>query len=136
MHWALCTVTFVVCSLHARCIRLCCVKKCHDLSNLHTKYKSALEFYSQIWHFVQMCPICGALFAGVRFVGVRFAWIRIVRTQFSAPTFFRGICWGSICHGTKKCGAQFAAKSARGPICLEPLETVVLCLIVTRSHEA
>ena len=35
------------------------------------------------------------------------------------------ICRGPICHSTKKCGAQFAAKSARGliyqgPICLEP----------------
>ena len=31
------------------------------------------------------------------------------------------ICRGPICHSTKKCGAQFAAKSARGPICLEPV---------------
>ena len=30
------------------------------------------------------------------------------------------ICRGPICHSTKKCGAQFAAKSAQGPICLEP----------------
>ena len=46
--------------------------------------------------------------------------------QFAAPIFSRGpiyrgsICWGPIGHSTKKLGAQFTAKSARGPICLEP----------------
>ena len=43
-------------------------------------------------------------------------------TQFAAPgaQFAGPDLQGPICHSIKKCGAQFAAKSARGLICLEP----------------
>ena len=46
----------------------------------------------------------------------------IRRAQFAAPgaQFAGPDLQGPICHSIKKCGAQFAAKSARGLICLEP----------------
>ena len=41
---------------------------------------------------------------------------KIFEAKYATPIFSRG----PIGHSTKKLGAQFTAKSARGPICLEP----------------
>ena len=80
----------------------CNTQKCQGLSKLHTKnWKTTLE------HFVQVCPIS----EGPNSPGP----ICRTRAQFAGPEL-----QGPICHSIKKCGAQFAAKSARGLICLEP----------------
>ena len=112
-----------------------CIYQLEDVCGAQCK-KLKLQFFL-IWHFVQVCPICrGPIFQA------QFARARFVGAQFAAPTFSRGptfrgtICRGPNCHATKKWGAQFAAKSARGPICLEPLETegsLLNCDEVTRG---
>ena len=59
-------------------------------------------------------PICrqGAQSARARFAGAQFA---AKGPNLPGPDLTKN---GKL--GPKKCGAQFAAKSARGPICLEP----------------
>ena len=89
------------------------------------KLKLQFYFYSQIWHFVYVCPIC---------------WGPICRGPFCrGPICPSAIWWGPICRANifqgpylqgpdlpgsnlpqNQCGAQFAAKSARGLIYQEP----------------
>ena len=45
--------------------------------------------------------------------------------RFAVPSSSRG----PICHSTIKCGTQFAAKSTRGPIYLEPPNTYVYPIV-------
>ena len=58
--FAVCSVTFEVCSVHVKCIRLCCVQikytKKNSFWNMHAKFKTTLEFYSKIQVFVQVLP--------------------------------------------------------------------------------
>ena len=91
-------------------------KNSRDLSNLHQNFKLHESFTRTLPRCVQSA---GAQSAGTRFAGAKFTG-----AQFGAPTFSRG----PICHSTKKRGAQFAAKLARGPICRGPIYWSPMCL--------
>ena len=86
----------------------CNTQKCQGLSNLHTKN------WKLDWSFTPKSSTLSRCAQSAR--------DPIRRAQFAAPgaQFAGPDLQGPICHSIKKCGAQFAAKSARGLICLEP----------------